>query len=106
MLNTWTRWEKTGEFAVDAEASKASRSLRSDIRIVESSFEADGGVDGVAPATILVGEEVVRFGGDGVNGRLVRGAKAATGGLRAGSEEADGGILSESEAKALSRSFE
>jgi hypothetical protein len=76
------------------------------MRIVESSFEADGGLGSVAPATFLVGEEVVRFGGDGVNGRLMRGANAATGGLRAGSEEADRGSLSESEAKALSRSFE
>lgn len=76
------------------------------MRIIESSLEASGGVDGVTPATFPVGEEVVRLGGDGVNGRLVPGASAATGGLLAGSEEAEGDSFRDNEANALSRFFE
>lgn len=57
-----------------------------------------------------VGDEAVRFGGEGVNGRLVPGAMGAVGrflvgGLLAGSEDADASPSSDSEAKAFSRSF-
>lgn len=76
------------------------------MRIIESSPDAGGGVDGAAPEMPFIGEGVFRFGGDGVRGRLVPGARAATGGLRAGSEDAEGESLSESEAKALSKSLE
>ncbi len=57
MLKTWTLCEKTGEVVVDADASKPSRSLRSDMRMIESSLEGGGGVDGIPPATCFVGDE-------------------------------------------------
>ena len=106
MLKTWTLCEKTGEVVVDADASKPSRSLRSDMRMIESSLEGGGGVDGIPPATCFVGDEDARFGGDGVNGRLEPGARATTGGFRAGADDADGVSFSDSEANAASRSFE
>lgn len=74
--------------------------------MIESSLDACGGVGGVAPGTPFVEEEVVCLGGDGVRGRLVPGARAATGGFLAGSEDADGESLSDNEAKALSKSLE
>jgi hypothetical protein len=74
--------------------------------MIESSPDACGDVDGVAPEMPCVGEGVFRFGGDGVRGRLVPGARAATGGFLAGSEDAEGESLIDSEAKALSKSFE
>ena len=74
--------------------------------MIESSAEACGGVGGVTPKRPLVGDGVVRFGGDGVRGRLEPGAREATGGLLAGSAELEGEPLSDSEAKALSKSLE
>jgi hypothetical protein len=74
--------------------------------MIESSAEACGGGGGVAPKIPLVGDGLVPLGGDGVRGRLVPGAREATGGLLAGSEDAEGESLSDNEAKALSRSLE
>jgi hypothetical protein len=76
------------------------------MRMIESSPDACGGVEGVSPEMPFVGEGVFRFAGDGVRGRLVLGATAAIGGFLAGSEEADGESLSDKEAKALSKSLE